>query len=616
MKQVYLSYRAILIISLSAAAFVYTLNLNCRQIGITHDDAHYINAARWLAGTQTIQKSLDAYPLAYSLILVPAAKLFPESLNVFKVFNIFLFLMIIPVLYGIFKDYLTKNELLFFLLLSSWNPIMVEHSSFVLPAGAFLLISLASFYLIQKASLKDTPPYAALALASFLSAYLCALRFEGFLFAAAVILGLILAKKSRHALYFAFFYVVLTSAYIHFSGAFSGSGGRYVGYMFDAIQGGGIYDIIRQTSMFYFIEFTYSIFLTDSIGMKLGGFALIPAIFVFAVFVRGFLGKKKFEGEIILKIYFVLYTLIHLIWPTIYTKFFLVVAPFIIFYFMVGLERFIRKKAYAIFACLFVFFLYTGIKKSSQRFFIHSTEVFDFIKTDTDPEAVFTSIYASRVFLYTNRKSQYPPTIKGEDDMLYSLVKTGADYVCVDLFYESKDYTHLRYGKTPQELIIQCMDNNDLYSPVYKNEKEKTAVWRVNSGVKENFIKANDYAREAAAFFNAGDIVRAKESYAKAFKISPYYARALNNYALIYMDEGKFNEAEKILIKGIQSSPRSAVLHALYGQLCKLKGEHKKSAENYKKAFNFASDFNDVKIQTLAEGELRTMGDWPESDEK
>jgi len=607
LKTINLSYRATLVISLTAAAFLYAINFDCVQIGIIQDDAHYINAARWLAGTQTIQKALDAYPLAYSLMLVPAAKLFPESVNVFKVFNIFLFLLIIPVLYGIFKDYLPNSELLVFLLLTSLNPLMVQYSSLVLPAGAFLLVSLVSFYLIQKASLKDSPPCATLASAAFLTAYLCAIRFEGFLFATAVILGLILAKRIRHALYFTFFYVILTAAYIHFSTAFTVSGGRFFGYMFDGIHGGGIYDILRKTSVFYFIEFTYSIFLTAFIGEKLGGFALIPAILVFAIFVRGFLGKKKFEGEIILKIYFVLYVLLHLPWPTRYTKFFLALLPFIIFYFMAGAQKFGRKTAYTFFTGIFIFFLYNGIKTSGNRVSMQSPETLSFIRTSTSPDAVFISIDASRVFLYTNRKSAYSDEVSKDDDMLYSLVKTGADYVYVDLFNESKDYMYLGFGKTPNEKIIQCMDDKNLYSLVYKNENAKTFVWRVNDGVKENFMEANDHALKAKKFFKDGDTVRAKEAYAKAFKIFPYYARAVNNYALIYMDEGNFAKAETILIEGILYSPRSAMLHALYGRLCKMKGEYDKSAEFYKKALVFAADFDDTQIQRLAESELSIL---------
>ncbi|PIY16559.1 MAG: hypothetical protein COZ15_05410, partial [Elusimicrobia bacterium CG_4_10_14_3_um_filter_49_12_50_7] len=112
---------------------------------------------------------------------------------------------------------------------------------------------------------------------------------------------------------------------------------------------------------------------------------------------------------------------------------------------------------------------------------------------------------------------------------------------------------------------------------------------------------------KAKKFFKDGDTVRAKEAYAKAFKIFPYYARAVNNYALIYMDEGNFAKAETILIEGILYSPRSAMLHALYGRLCKMKGEYDKSAEFYKKALVFAADFDDTQIQRLAESELSIL---------
>ncbi|MCD6311238.1 MAG: hypothetical protein J7M11_02150, partial [Elusimicrobia bacterium] len=150
MKKINLSHRVILIISLAAAAFFYTININRTQIGFINDDAHYVNAARWLAGTQTIQKRLNEFPLGYPLILTPAAKLFPQSLIIFKIFNIFLFLMMIPVLFGIFKNYLTKKELLFFLVLISLNPMTVSRSSLVMSDGAFLLISLIAFYFIRK----------------------------------------------------------------------------------------------------------------------------------------------------------------------------------------------------------------------------------------------------------------------------------------------------------------------------------------------------------------------------------------------------------------------------------------------------------------------------------
>ncbi|PKN00448.1 MAG: hypothetical protein CVU78_01080 [Elusimicrobia bacterium HGW-Elusimicrobia-2] len=605
MKQVRLSYRAILIISLSAAAFIYALNFRRMPIGFIQDDAHYINAARWLAGAQTIQESLNAYPLAYSLMLVPAAKLFPESLNVFKIFNIFLFLLIIPVLYGIFKDYLTKNELLVFLLLSSLNPLMVEHSSLVIPAGAFLLVSLAAFYLIQKSVRKDSPPYPVLALAAFFTALLCALRFEGFLFAGAVIMGLILAKKLRHALYFTFFYGIIISAYMHFAGAFMESGGRFAEHFFEGKRGGGIYEVIKTTSEFYFIEFAYSIFLTASIGMKLGRLAVIPAIFVAGVFIAGFAGKKKFEAEQILKIYFVIYALTHLAWPARYTKFILALAPFIIFYFMAGTKKFGRRTARVFFTGLFVFFLYNGIKTGGRRIAPQSPETMAFIRASVPPAAVFTSLYASQVFLYTNRKSVYLNKVRKADDMFYFLVKTGADYVYVNMLNE-KSYISIRYGRSSQEKIIQCMDNSAIYSPVYKNEKEQTAIWRVKPGLKEDFMTANADAMKASEFFKAGDSRRAKKAYRRALNIFTY-PLAVNNCAVIYMDDGELDEAEKILIDGIALFPRSAMLHALYGRLCKMKGEYKKSAEFYKKALEFAADFDDAGTQNLAASELSVL---------
>ncbi len=616
MKKINFSRRAILIISLAAAAFLYGININHIPIGIINDDAYYVNAARWFAGAQTIQKPGGSYPLGYSLMLIPAAKLFPESLKVFKVYNIFLFLLIITVLFRIFKNYLTKKELLFFLLLSALNPLMVSQSSIIMSGGAFLLILFTAFYFIRESTAKEKPPYGILLSAAFFSAYLCLIRFEGFLFAAAVILGLLLLKKYRHALYFTFFYVVLAAFYMHAAGVFTRSGGRYFNIFFNTVSVGGILDLMKKTSLYYFIEFTYSIFLTKSIGAKLGKFAIAPAIMVLGVFIAGFTEKKKYEGEMILKIYFVLYVAVHSSWPGTEPRYFMPVLPLIIFYFLRGAGKFGRKTQTAVFVSLFVFFLYAGIKKSNARCPALSAEAFDFIKTNTSSDAVFTSIYADRLFLYTNRKSAYPHVIRKNDDIFYSLSKTGADYIYVNLFYAVPDFMNIFREKYPQKIIIQCMDNKDLYTLVYKNENKKTAIWRVNPGLKENFLKANDFGVKTTEFFNTGDFARAKEFYAKSLDVFPYYAEVANNYALIYITEGNFEEAEKILIDGIQFAPHSAMLYALYGQLCKMKGEYQKSAENYKKALKFADDFNDERTKRTAESELRALGAWPESHEK
>jgi len=608
LKKINLSCRAILIISLAAAAFLYGININFAEVGSTNDDAHYVNAARWFAGTQTIQKSFSGFPLGYSLMLVPAAKLFPESLNIFKVFNIFLFLLIIYVLFGIFKDYLTKKELLFFLLLGSLNPLMVRQSSFIMSEGAFLLILLSAFYFIKKALKEYTLPYGTLLAAAFFSAYLCSIRFEGFLFASAVILGLMLTKKSRHALYFTFFYVVMVVIYMQIATVFTGSGGRYFEYFFNNVYSGGIFDIIGKTSIFYFVEFTYSIFLKDTFGVKLGRFAIIPAVIIFGIFSAGFLGKKKYEGEIILKIYFVLYAVVHLLFPSRAKRFLLPLTPFIIFYFLQGAAKFGRIKLNAVFACLLVFCLYAGIEMSYKRHVIQPRGTLDFIKTDTSPNAVFTSVYGDRIFLYTNRKAIAFTDVNDEDNLFFYLAKNSVDYVYVNLFYESMGYMYIRYSQSSQKKIVRCMENNDFYELVYKNEKEKTAIWRVNSVLKENYIKANDYALKAMEF--------AKEFYAKSLKVFPSCASSANNFALIYITEGKFDEAEKILIDGIKASPRSAALYALIGQLYKLKSEYKKSVENYKKAFKFASNYDDKRTKRTAEGELRALGAWAESREK
>jgi len=606
LKKINFSFRVVLVISLAAAAFLYTININRRPIGFINDDAYYVNAARWFAGTQLIQKPSGLYPLGYSLMLVPAAKLFPESLKVFKVYNILLFLLIISVLFGIFKDYLTKKELLFFLLLSSLNPLMVRQSSIIMGGGAFLLILFTAFYFISESIAKEKPPYGILLTAAFFNAYLCSIRFEGFLFASAVILGFILLKKYRHALYFTFFYVILATFYMQAVGVFTRSGGRYFDIFFNIVSGGGIFDLIKKTSLYYFIEFTYSIFLTDALGAKLGKFALIPAILIFGAFIAGFTEKKKYEGEIILKIYFVLYAAIHSSWPGTEPRYLMPVIPLIIFYFLKGVGKLGRKTQFVLFSCLFAFFLYTGIKMSKDRYPVPSAGVFDFIKTNTPSDAVFTSVYADMIFLYTNRKSLYPHRIRKDDDMFYSLSKTGADYIFVNLLFVPPDFMRIQRGKYSQEIIVRCLENKKFYTLVYKNENKKTYIWRVNPGLKENFLKANDLGVKAMKFFNKGDFARAKETYKQTLEIFPY-PRAVNNYAIIYMEEGKFDEAEKILIDGIQFSPHSAMLYALYGKLCEMKGDYKQSAENYKKSLKFAYDFNDMATKKLAENALAEL---------
>ena len=615
MKKINLSHRAILIISLASAAFLYVININHMPIGSINDDAYYVNAARWFAGAQTIQKPSGEYPLGYPLLLIPAAKLFPESLKVFKVFNIFLFLLISTVLFGIFKNYLTKKELLFFLLLNSLNPLMVTQSSIIMGGGAFLLILFTAFYFIRKSIAKGKPPYGILLTAAFFSAYLCSIRFEGFLFASAVIMGLLLIKKYRHALYFTFFYVVLAALSMHVLSVFTSSGGRYFNILSGVLSDGGILGLIKKTSFYYFIEFTYSIFLTDALGMKLGKFAIAPAILALGVFIAGFTEKKKYAGEMILKIYFVLYAAVHLCWPGTEPRYFMPVLPLIIFYFLRGAGKFGRKPQAVVFTSLFVFFLYAGIKMRNERCPAILPETFDFIKTNTPSDAVFTSVFASRVFLCTNRKSVYPLEIRKDDDMFYSLSTSGADYVFVDLLSLAPDYMNIFRGNYSQEIMIQCMENRDLYTLVYKNEKEKTAIWRVTPGLKEKFLKANAFGVKAIEFFNKGDFARAKENYKQSLEIFPY-PRVMNNYAFIYIEESKFEEAEKILIDGIQFYPHSAMLYALYGQLCKMKGEYKKSAENYEKALRFASDFNDDRTKKIVESELKALAARSGSHEK
>ncbi|MFC2061948.1 hypothetical protein ACFLUV_05495, partial [Elusimicrobiota bacterium] len=106
-------YKILFFVIVSVSLIFYYLARNYDYIGSFNDDAWYANAARYMAGVQTENKRLTGRPLGYPVLLVPAARLFPDNISMLR-YPSMLFILAVPFLIFYFlKDiFKEKSELL------------------------------------------------------------------------------------------------------------------------------------------------------------------------------------------------------------------------------------------------------------------------------------------------------------------------------------------------------------------------------------------------------------------------------------------------------------------------------------------------------------------------
>jgi len=474
-----------LIIILSAAAVFYALNLNLYKVGHINDDAYYVNAARWLAGTQTVQKQLGLRSLGFPVLLTPVAAVFPKNNVPFKIVSAGFYLAAMVLLFFLFEKTLDKEQLLILTALTGLNPLLVRLSGTVMSEGAFIFFTVLSLYLLEKClhggfSLKR------IFLTGLSVSYLSFIRPEGFVFFTAVLIYLVVKKRGKTALYMTFFFLFLLSPLIMDVFKLGGSTDRYLVEGAYCILGGNVLNLIFANAVFYLRKFVSLFGLMGGAGFLY--FPLAAGILLFSGY--GFLYGSRGKAAGVLRIYIVLYLLFHIIWPARESRFLIGITPFAALFFISGLAKAGRKGLLTVAAVILISFIYQDVSLIGKKVDWRSHETFKFVRENLPESAVFIAEAPSPFFLCTGRKALPLVYSVTADDFFFDFLRRGADYIILFDKESTALYKFPTIVSGGIKRVRMFVQDERMFEPVYVNSDERAVIFRPKDNFKRIFVPA------------------------------------------------------------------------------------------------------------------------------
>ena len=585
------SFAALFIIIVAAALYIANIK-NC-PVSSFHDDSYYVLTARQIAGVYDPTKIPHLFfsrPLGYTLLLAPVVRLFPGKIIPVKIFTISLYLLALFFVYKVFEDRLEKQELFLFLFLCATNPVMLHYSVAVMNESAFILFNFLSVWLLKvyfaggKGKSKNLL-FTILALTA-----LGITRVEGLFLFGFVFLWFLYSGKRKTALFFFLFYSLLMLP-LELKG-----GGR--GYDYNSSWDIFLYTFkeghLREVISRNFIE--YLRLAADKVVLPISAFFEWPfalkilAGSIIALFaLRGFVRPILASGlDAVLRCYILSYVVIHLLLPAYRDRYFVGFAPFLIFFFLRGVEKIGYKVKYAVFPVLTLLYLANAFQEiSHSRSAKLPEESFTYIKEKIPEGAHLASNLAFNLIFLTGRACiDASSKINCDENYAYYL-RSDIEYVVMFHIYRpGTAYSFAQGNVASEKRSRQYLLNGERFEPIYVNEKEKVVIFKLRDEFKKTFKAAMKIAHPAAEKFKKGDFDTAEKLYKEALKINGSIPVIINNLALVYTIQGKSDEAEKTLLEGIRRCPDSPMLYNMAGEVFIGKG----MLEEAKKYFEVAGE--------------------------
>ncbi|MFH1415754.1 MAG: tetratricopeptide repeat protein [Elusimicrobiota bacterium] len=583
---------AIIVITLAfyLSSFDYTF------MGSYNDDAWYINAARYLAGSQDIQKELKARNIGYPVLLAPLAGLFPSSITVLRLTSVLAFIIIPFIIFYFLQDIFDPARLLIFIALFSLNATVVAFSTNVMseaPYLLFLIISIAVFRYYLK---EETGGLLPLFILAFISAYLFFLKNQGILVFFSLTAYFIMKRKTKDLIYFALFFLVfmIPVFFLNPIGSYMSVINRTYGHSSRILLPLG-------NLLYYFKWGIYRGILNIGVGSSSFSSVLFkaPVVYaastaVFACIVYGLITNREPEYMVPFKIYFILHLSAHIWWATISIRYLMPLLPLSIYYFMSGLSRIGKKAFYP--AC---FIILVSCLSSDMRIAatslkdkvpspVRTYSTFRWLKENTPDKSVISSNHPARIYLHTCRKSVVFPGFNTPDELYFNLLTNNIDYV-VSFAMEP---THINYERlytyfSKNSLMRFCLADNPRYEEVFISESENVFIWKVRENL--SFRKAWKINADGIKELARGNRARAGEYFTEALNEHSNFPLAAFNLARLLFLEKNYNEALFIVSEALKYSPADKMLLIFRGTIYKETGKPLLAEKDWSAALRIAN---------------------------
>ncbi|MFH1415832.1 MAG: tetratricopeptide repeat protein [Elusimicrobiota bacterium] len=575
-------HKLIFLLIITACLAVYIITIDFNAIGHYNDDAWYINAARYIAGVQADQKQLSGRPIGYPVLLVPIAGLFPDSLLPFRLSSLFFIISMVIIPFVFFRDLFEPDDLLIFTALIGFNQFSVILSGDVISEAPYLFFSFIAI-LAMKKTLEDPGNISRLLFLSLFMAFLAYIRSQGVLFFAAVFIWFVSMKKIRELAYLAFFYMILILPLL-VPGITAGSSiDKYAGEIGSVYGNSSALDIVFGNIAYYFKWGIYTgiagIVKTDWNSFMFSvPLVIIVSSLLFFFMAAGFIRKDIPEYMKPVRIYVILYLLMHIFWINFTLRYLIPVFPFLLYFLMLGFLK--PGRRFSRIACLLLmaFYIHTSViiiseaSRSGEGSPKRTLQTYEWIKQNIPEKAVCYSNFSERLFLMTGRRAHIMEP--GTRDELYQKLLTGnIDYV---VLFTSR-FLQKTSGYSPQMIkhrrIGFYMNDISRYRQVYEDTDEKTGVWQVLKST--SFLPASKLAHQGMNCYSAGKPQEAAEALKKALEIHTDYPSVSVNLALLLIEKGDYSGAKDVIDRAITLYKNSPPLFSIRARLEEFQGKDK-----------------------------------------
>ncbi len=512
-----------LLIALVLSTGFSMASLNTFQIGTYMDDAWYINTATALATGQGFSRIWfpqpvpeTNLPIGYPLALSVIRLFFPQSFLPLQLFSLLCVLVTLYLSVKVFDAYLSPFLYITYIFLVSVNTNIVGASHQVMSEAFYLMLTFIVFALVQASEHSGQQKWLAI-ICAFVATYGFFTRGWGGALVVSLVAYWLINKKWKSALFTVLIFVASVilwswrnaslggSGVINNLGADSDAVRWYVGRLLNSVS--TLDDVfLDQMSTIIMPLFLGPRFLQFFGAARLMFVPYLLAASVSLAIVAGWIRHFISGRGILMNLYVFFYLLILIQAPGL--RYWIPLIPFVIYYFLIGVEwgiqvicDRIRKPLWAPFMALAIF---------SMVFILHLgrdfQEILDpvrnripdvasgstWIADNTPDDAIVMALVPRVSYLYSSRKTiPYPDAGDTHLFPMIELTSTGKK----ERFIESIDFYQVSYVLVEpmlrsglpmewspyiQEDIIPVLQENPLrFRLVYRNADDKVRIYQV-----------------------------------------------------------------------------------------------------------------------------------------
>lgn len=485
----------------AALGLLYLCSLRAYYVGFFNDDAFYIIGSRSLLQGRYAELNapgappLVNYPPGYPLLLVPLAWIFRGSLLPYQLFSVILTLGSAGLFWVVFAEELAPPAFMAAALVSAVNPMMVSLSGTVLSEVPALFLTLLVFAAAKRRWGSDSAAF--WAGLGALAGFCFLVRTSAAALIAALCGGLLLEKRWRAAGLAASAWALVAAPYLARNRILTGHSELRLFEMVEPYRAAGAVRALAasfgRNAVYYGHElFARALFRwppgLSSAGLEMATAGLCLGALAWGLRDWGLRGWRKLAS-----FYLILYAAVHLAWAMQTGRYLYPVLPLCAAFLFSGLAAADRRLGLggkgvlgALALCLGLYLApvsnilgtslgrHTPVNTPPER-------TFSWIRLHTRPSDVFVAELDGQLHLLTGRPALHARRIPDRGAFARWARESGAAYVLVlptGLVTRSPS-GRLSNDPMPAEQLMGLVSDRGRYEPVFRDEEEGSAVFRV-----------------------------------------------------------------------------------------------------------------------------------------